>query len=123
MFFENGAVAAWYEANGWTYPVQGPAAAGVAAVQQYFEALGLAAPPRVELERQSVYLEGPAGASLEGAVVVQTNERRPVFAHAVTGEPWLTVGRPSSTAGRRGFRCTSPSCRAVPAINGSARCG
>ena len=60
--FENGAVAAWYEANGWTYPVQGPRAAGVAGVQQFFEALGLAAPPRVELDRQHVYLEGPPGA-------------------------------------------------------------
>ncbi len=93
LLFENGAVAAWYEANGWTYPVQGPRATGVAAVQQFFEALGLAAPPRVELERPSVFLEGPAGASLETAVVVQTSERRPVFAHAVAADPWLTVGR------------------------------
>jgi len=91
--FENGAVAAWYEANGWTYPVQGPRATGVAGVQQFFEALGLAAPPRVELDRQHVYLEGPPGATLETAVVVQTSERRPVFAHAVAADPWITVGR------------------------------
>ena len=91
--FENGAVAAWYEANGWTYPVRGPRAAGVAGVQQFFEALGLAAPPRVELDRQHVYLEGPPGAALETAVVVQTSERRPVFAHAVAADPWITVGR------------------------------
>ena len=91
--FENGAVAAWYEANGWTYPVQGPRAAGVAGVQQFFEALGLAAPPRVELDRQHVYLEGPPGATLETAVLVQTSERRPVFAHAVAADPWITVGR------------------------------
>ncbi len=57
-YFENGAVAAWYAANGWTYPVQGPPAAGVAALQQFYEALGLAAPPRVELERLSLRLEG-----------------------------------------------------------------
>ncbi len=44
--FESGAVAQWYRSNGWTYPVQGPSASGLGAVQQFFEALGLTAPPR-----------------------------------------------------------------------------
>ena len=35
--FENGAVARWYIQNGWTYPVQGPSASGLGAVQQFFE--------------------------------------------------------------------------------------
>ena len=37
--FEHGDVARWYECNGWTYPVRGPAASGMAAVQQFFECL------------------------------------------------------------------------------------
>ena len=49
VLFENGAVGRWYKANGWTYPVQGPAASGLAAVQQFFEALGLTPPPKVQL--------------------------------------------------------------------------
>ena len=32
--FESGAVARWYEKNGWNYPVEGPAATGKGAVQQ-----------------------------------------------------------------------------------------
>jgi hypothetical protein len=36
VLFENGAVAEWYKMNGWTYPVQGPAASGLGAVQQFF---------------------------------------------------------------------------------------
>ncbi len=92
-YFENGAVAAWYAANGWTYPVQGPPAAGVAALQQFYEALGLAAPPRVELDRPSLRLEGAPGAALETAVVLQTAERRAVFAHATTAAPWLLIDR------------------------------
>ena len=44
---ENGEVARWFEANGWTYPVDGPAARGVAAVQQFFESMGLSKPPLV----------------------------------------------------------------------------
>lgn len=43
--FASGAVARWYEANGWVYPCPGPVAPGNAALQQFFEALGLTAPP------------------------------------------------------------------------------
>ena len=39
--FEKGAVAAWYRANGWTYPIQESTAWGVGVVQQFFRALGL----------------------------------------------------------------------------------
>src|SRR5207247_1103839 len=43
-WIENGAVARWYAANGWPYPVQGPSAAGLDAVRQFFAALGLPDP-------------------------------------------------------------------------------
>src|SRR5262249_33060709 len=56
--FEDGSVAAWYRANGWTYPVQGPSASGLGAVQQFFEALGLTPPPRVDVSERKVVLEG-----------------------------------------------------------------
>jgi hypothetical protein len=44
--FEKGSVADWFTLNGWKYPVQGPSASGLGAVQQFFEALGLARRPR-----------------------------------------------------------------------------
>lgn len=47
--FEDGSVARWYASNGWTYPVQGPPASGLGAVQQFFEALGLTTPPKIEI--------------------------------------------------------------------------
>jgi hypothetical protein len=92
-YFENGAVAAWYEINGWIYPVQGPPSSGLGAIQQFFEALGLVKPPVVEISETSVQLQGPPGASLEHVVQVQARERRPVFAHATAGVPWLHIGR------------------------------
>src|SRR5207247_1881855 len=61
VLIESGAVARWYESNGWTYPVQGPAASGLAAVQQLFEALGLVKSPKVELSESSVSLNGEPG--------------------------------------------------------------
>jgi hypothetical protein len=92
--FENGAVARWYEENGWTYPVQGPSASGLGAVQQFFEALGLTPPPKVEISAWSVNFCGKIGAKLEHRLEVKTQERRPVYAHATSDQPWLEVGRP-----------------------------
>jgi hypothetical protein len=93
ILFEKGAVAAWYEANGWTYPVQGPASSGLGAVQQFFEALGLVTPPKVEISTQCVNLQGRPGETLEYSILVQAVEKRPVFAHAVSQAPWLRIGR------------------------------
>lgn len=94
LLFETGAVARWYKDNGWSYPVQAPSASGLGAVQQFFEALGLTAPPRVELSEQAIDLYGTVGESLRHTLDVRTQEKRPVWAHAVSDVPWLEVGRP-----------------------------
>jgi hypothetical protein len=92
--FESGAVARWYQANGWDYPVKVPAATGLGAVQQFFEALGLTAPPRVDLSERVIHLQAAAGESLRHILEVRAHEKRPVWAHASSDQPWLEVGRP-----------------------------
>ena len=91
--FENGEVIAWYKANGWTYPVQGPPASGVAGVQQFFEALGLTPAPKVEINVKSVALEHNPGDSLRYVLEVKTEEKKPIYAHAKSNQTWLEVGR------------------------------
>jgi hypothetical protein len=91
--FEKGAVEAWYKANGWSYPVQGPTASGMGAVQQFFEALGLVKPPKVELSEPAIALRGDVGARLEHRLEARTGENRPVFASAVSDQPWLYAGK------------------------------
>ncbi len=93
-YFESGAVADWYKSNGWTYPVQGPPATGLGAVQQFFEALGLTPPPKVEISDESVTWEAAAGATLRHALQIRSEEKRPVYAHATSSAAWLEVGRP-----------------------------
>ncbi len=88
---ESGAVARWYQANGWTYPVQGPAASGIGAVQQLFEALGLVQAPRVQVGMAELHLDAWPGESVESTIPVSTNERRPVVAYGVSDQPWLHV--------------------------------
>ncbi|HEY7329451.1 MAG TPA: hypothetical protein VH592_17565 [Gemmataceae bacterium] len=97
--FESGAVADWYKANGWTYPVQGPAASGLGAIQQFFEALGLTAPPKVEISTDRIDLSGSPGEQLQYTLQVKSQEKRPVYAHAVSNQPWLEVSR-AKLAGR-----------------------
>jgi hypothetical protein len=94
-YFENGSVARWYKDNGWTYPVQGPAASGIGAVQQFFEALGLTPPPKVEVSTRDIHLTGAVGERLDYVIQVATPEKRPVYAHGVSDQPWLKVGRAS----------------------------
>jgi hypothetical protein len=88
---EAGEVQRWYQDNGWTYPVEGPISSGKAGLQQFFEALGLAKPPRVELATPAVALRGNPGERLTGSVEVRTQARRHVYAHARSSQPWLAV--------------------------------
>ena len=89
--FSGGAVASWYAANGWTYPVEGESADGLAAVQQFFDALGLSAPPRLVLSEQAVSIASAVGTSISHTVSLSTTEKRPVYARAVSDQPWLVV--------------------------------
>lgn len=97
--FEAGKVAGWYAANGWAYPIQGPTASGLGAVQQFFEALGLVVPPAVEINTQAVNFLGNPGDALEYVLEVKAKEARPVYAHAESDRPWLEVG-PTRVSGR-----------------------
>jgi hypothetical protein len=91
--FEKGAVAEWFTQNGWTYPVQGPSASGLGAVQQFFEALGLAKAPKVELGTVSISLNGQVGQALQATIEVKSQEKRPVYAYATCDQAWVDVSR------------------------------
>lgn len=92
--FVNGAVAQWYKENGWQYPVKGQSAEGLGAVQQFFEALGLTPPPKVRPDKQAVSMRGDPGQSLPDQLEIKSDEKRPVYAHAVSDQPWLEIGKP-----------------------------
>jgi hypothetical protein len=93
VLFQAGAVERWYKDNGWSYPVQAPSSSGLGAVQQFFEALGLVKPPKVEVSESAVYLNGKPGEALKHLLQVTAQEKRPVWAHAVSDQPWLRVNR------------------------------
>jgi hypothetical protein len=64
------------------------------AIQQFFEALGLVPAPRVEVSAQEIFLAGNPGEPLTYLLEVKTQEKKYVYAHGVSDQPWLLVGRP-----------------------------
>jgi hypothetical protein len=92
VLFEQGAVKAWYESNGWTYPVEGSQGSGKGAVQQFFEALGLAKPPRLEINTVAFILKGKVGQRLSKTITVGTEEAKPVYAQAWSNQNWVSFG-------------------------------
>jgi hypothetical protein len=92
MLFELGAVKAWYASNGWIYPVKAPDSQGVAAVQQFFEALGLTEPPRLEIDADCLALTGKVGQVLSTWLTVRSKDAKPVYAQARSNRDWLKLG-------------------------------
>jgi hypothetical protein len=103
-WFDNGAVAEWYETNGWSYPVQGPAAAGLDGVRQFFHALGLPEPPLTPPPAPPVpvpaaprglvvQLRGAVGQALGHTLNIKGRARgvRPITAAATSDQPWLGI--------------------------------
>ena len=92
-YFEDGRVAAWFKSNGWTYPVQGPAMAGTGAVQQFFEALGFAKAPKVDVAVKELRFEAEPGKRIEATIDVTSAEKKLVYGWAAADVPWVEVGR------------------------------
>jgi hypothetical protein len=88
---ESGEVARWFHANGWTYPVAGLPARGVAAVQQFFEGMGLSKPPPLQIsETEMRFLCVPPEVA-EGKVSLRTAAKKWVYVQAESNVPWLKV--------------------------------
>jgi hypothetical protein len=92
--FESGAVTRWYRQNGWAYPVRGPTASGVAAIQQFFEVLGLTPVPRVEMSPLALERRGLPGDRFEETLTLTSPQRRPVYARAAGDQAWLEIDQP-----------------------------
>lgn len=93
-FLENGETAAWFATNGWTYPVPGATARGVAAVQQFFEHMGLSKPPPLTLAESERHFNCESGEPVAGKLMLRTTARKWVYADVTSDAPWLVVTTP-----------------------------
>ncbi len=92
---ENGEIARWFKANGWAYPVPGQPARGVAAVQQFFECMGLSKPPPLQLSEPEFQFLCTPPEVVQAKVTLRTNSKKWVYAQADTDTPWLRVTTPT----------------------------
>ncbi|HWG42947.1 MAG TPA: DUF5717 family protein [Gemmataceae bacterium] len=92
---ENGEIARWFKTNGWAYPVAGQPAKGVAAVQQFFECMGLSKPPPLQLSDQQLQFACTPPEVIQAKVTLRTNSKKWIYAQADTDTPWLRVTTPS----------------------------
>lgn len=91
--FEHGDIARWYASNGWKYPVQGPIMSGMGAIQQFFEALGVGKPPKVEFNPKSLDLNGAVGKTIDAVIEVTTPDKKVVYGWATCDQPWVEIGK------------------------------
>jgi hypothetical protein len=92
---ENGEIARWFKANGWTYPVPGQPAKGVAAVQQFFECMGLSKPPPLQLSEQEFHFACTPPEVVQTKVTLRTESKKWVYAQVDSDATWLRVTTPS----------------------------
>jgi hypothetical protein len=92
---ENGEIAQWFKLNGWAYPVSGPPAHGIAAVQQFFEGMGLSKPPPLQLSDQEFQFLCTPPEVVQARVTLRTTTKKWVYAQADSDKPWLRVTTPS----------------------------
>jgi hypothetical protein len=91
---ESGEVARWFQLNAWPYPVNGPTAAGMAAVQQFFESMGLARPPTLSLSESALHFICTPPESAVGQATFQAAERKWVYGRLSCDAAWVRL--PSS---------------------------
>jgi hypothetical protein len=99
---ESGQIERWFLSNGWRYPVVGPPAKGVAAVQQFFEAMGLSKPPTLRIKPDRLRVEVNTD-PVSGSFELETDEKKWVYAHVTSDQAWL---EPTATSVSGPVRCT-----------------
>jgi hypothetical protein len=92
---ESGDIARWFLANGWPYPVRGTPARGMAAVQQFFEGLGLSKVPAVHVSEPEVRMTPLYPEVIRWALTLGTESRKWVYGEVESDVPWLKVLTPS----------------------------
>jgi hypothetical protein len=94
---ENNEIQRWFEVNGWTYPVSGPEVHGVAAVQQFFEAMGLSKPPVVQVSSTEVRLRCRYPDSARYQLTLSTAAKKWVYAAISSDSAWLKIPQPQAS--------------------------
>ncbi|HEX3149876.1 MAG TPA: hypothetical protein VHR66_17500 [Gemmataceae bacterium] len=96
----DGSVRKLFQQERWDYPVRGPLAPSLGAVQQYFEALKLSQVPRIALDAAGFDITCEWPEIVTRAITLSTGSKKWVYAFVDSGALWLKP-RDSAVAGGR----------------------
>lgn len=99
-WFAEGYVQRLFEQEGWDFPIRGPLAPTLGAVQQYFEALKLSHIPRVSLDAAGFDITCEFPEVVTRAITLSTTSKKWVYAFVESGALWLRP-RDQAVAGGR----------------------
>jgi len=97
----DGSVRKLFDQHGWDYPLRGPLAPSLGAVQQYFEALGLSQVPRVSLDAAGFDITCEFPEVVTRAITLTTTSKKWVYAFVETGALWLRPRETMVAGGRQ----------------------
>ena len=97
----DGSVRRLFQQQGWEYPLRGPLAPSLGAVQQYFEALRLTQTPRVSLDTAGFDITCEFPEVVTRAITLGTTSRKGVYAFVETGAMWLKPRETAVAGGRQ----------------------
>ena len=97
----DGSVRRLFHAEGWNYPLRGPLAPALGAVQQYFEALGLSTVPRVSLDAAGFDVTCDYPEMVTRAVTLSTRSKKWIYAFVDSGALWIKPRESVFAGGRR----------------------
>ncbi len=96
----DGSVERLFAVQGWGFPILGPLAPSLGAVQQYFESMRLSQVPKVSADVEEFDLMCDWPESVARAVTLSVNSKKWVYAFVESGAMWLKP-RASAVAGGR----------------------
>lgn len=98
---ENGTIRQWFQQNGWQYPVAEAQAKGIAAVQQFFEALGLSKPPPLTVQPEEIKLTAMPGPVQRAEVALVSDVKKWIYARAEADKSWVRILEPEVAGPQR----------------------
>lgn len=97
----DGSVRKLFDSEGWDYPLTGPLAPSLGAVQQYFEALRLSQVPQVSLDAAGFDVTCEFPEVITRAVTLSTTSKKWVYAFVDSGAMWLKPREQAVAGGRQ----------------------
>ena len=90
-----------FDQEGWDFPIRGPLAPSLGAVQQYFEALKLSHVPRVALDAAGFDITCEFPEVVTRAITLSTTSKKWVYAFVESGVLWLKPRELAVAGGRQ----------------------